>query len=150
MSSFRSIVNRHDIIYPLTPKIPFINEYPTLEATSLLTIHFKLLDLGTCRLSVHLINRPKGHSLFPPSPLLPPCDVSAPERRRHRRASPLHLLWPLHRPDRTRESRHISAASTAAVSLPLSSSLDLSRVSVFIKVHRSSDTVLPCSSSVHR
>ena len=75
MSSFRSVVNRHDVICPLKPKIPFINEYPTLEATSLLTIHFKLLNLRTCRLSVHLINRPKGHSLFPPSLLLPPCDL---------------------------------------------------------------------------
>ena len=43
------LVNRHDVIYPLKPKIPFINEYPTLEATSLLTIHFKLLDFRTCR-----------------------------------------------------------------------------------------------------
>ena len=65
MSSFWSVVNHPAVIYSLKPKIPFINEYPTIEATSLLTIHFKLLDLRTCRLSVHLINRTTGPSLFP-------------------------------------------------------------------------------------
>ena len=64
MSSFRSVVNRPDVIYSLKPKIPFINEYPTIEATSLLTIHFRLLDSCTCRLSVRPRNRTKGHSLF--------------------------------------------------------------------------------------
>ena len=152
MSSFRPAVNRHDVIYSLKPKIPFINEYPTIEATSLLTIHFKLLDLRTCRLLVHLINRPKDHSLFPPlspSLLLPPCDTSATERRRCRRTSPPPLRWPLHQPGCTRDPRCTSAASTIVVSPFLSSFVDLPRVSLFIEVHRGSGTILPCFSLVY-
>ena len=149
-SSFKSAVNRYDIIYPLKPKIPFINERSTLEATSLLTIHFQLLDLCTYRLLVHLINRTTGPSLFPLRLLhlffllatsLSLSAASATELFLHLSAGCcINLVAP-------ESCGAPSLPQSVSVSLSLSPFVDLFRVPSFFTVHRSSSG-LQCGSSL--
>ena len=138
-SSYKSAVNRYDVIYPLKPKISFINECSTLEATSLLTIHFQLLDLRTCRLSTHLINRTRAPLFFP--------FVSFTSSSSLRHLCP----WAPPPPPSFASISHPAAASTwlrqkaaallrfsSSVSLSLSHFVDLFRAPSFIAFHQSS------------